>query len=362
MLVLSTQTIGYGIAGVLRRFLVWPASMIWPTTLISTTLMYSMHEKSIPPDPTIIGGTMSRYRWFTYVAIGSFVWYWIPGFLAQFLSVFAFVTWIKPDSPVINQLFGGVSGLSLLPITFDWTTVTGFLLSPLATPWHAHANILLGLITFYLIGAPLFHYTNTWYASFLPMSDSQTYDNTGQTYDVTRIVTPQLTLDLAAYKSYSPLFLSTTFALSYGLSFASIAALITHTILYHRKEIVARVKNSQGEKPDIHMKLMQKYREVPEWWYLTFFVVTIVLGMVTTQVFPTEMQWWVYLLSIVIACVFALPIGMIQAITNVQIGLNVLTEFIFGYIQPGRPLGESFFPFLLFLSSDKFLEFCLFEF
>ena len=32
-----------------------------------------------------------------------------------------------------------------------------------------------------------------------------------------------------------------------------------------------------------------------------------------------------------------LPIGFIQAITNVQLGLNVFTEFLIGYMQPGKP-------------------------
>jgi len=69
---------------------------------------------------------------FVYVFTGSFVWYWFPGFLAQFLSVFAFVTWARPNSVIINQLFGGSSGLSLIPITFDWTQVTGYIPSALS--------------------------------------------------------------------------------------------------------------------------------------------------------------------------------------------------------------------------------------
>lgn len=53
--------------------------------------------------------------------------------------------------------------------------------------------------------------------------------------------------------------------------------------------------------------------------------------------------WWAFLLALGISFVFSLPIGIIQAITNTQIGLNVLTEFIFGYIQPGRPLALMIF-------------------
>lgn len=62
------------------------------------------------------------------------------------------------------------------------------------------------------------------------------------------------------------------------------------------------------------------------------------LGFVTVLAFPTNLTWWAFLLAVAISFGFSLPIGIIQAITNNQIGLNVLTEFVFGYIQPGRPL------------------------
>ncbi|EAQ89148.1 hypothetical protein CHGG_05767 [Chaetomium globosum CBS 148.51] len=126
LLVVSTQSLGYGIAGMMRRFLVYPAAMIWPGNLVSVTLMNAMYESSEDRDPTVIGGSMPRYRWFGLITVGAFVYYFIPGFLAQFLSSFAFMTWLAPNSPVINQLFGSNTGLSLLPITFDWTQISGF--------------------------------------------------------------------------------------------------------------------------------------------------------------------------------------------------------------------------------------------
>lgn len=36
MLVISTQMFGFSLAGICRRFLVWPSSMIWPATLVNT--------------------------------------------------------------------------------------------------------------------------------------------------------------------------------------------------------------------------------------------------------------------------------------------------------------------------------------
>lgn len=64
----------------------------------------------------------------------------------------------------------------------------------------------------------------------------------------------------------------------------------------------------------------------------------LLLGFYTVLVYPTNLTWWAFLLAVAISFGFSLPIGIIEAITNNRIGLNVLTEFIYGYIQPGRPL------------------------
>ena len=96
------------------------------------------------------------------------------------------------------------------------------------------------------------------------MSDSTSYDNTATKYNVSRILTPDYTLDLQKYEEYSPLFLSTTFALTYGLSFASIISVIVHTYLYHGKELWYRFKAARSQEDDIHMKMMKKYKEGKE--------------------------------------------------------------------------------------------------
>ena len=121
------------------------------------------------------------------------------------------------------------------------------------------------------------------------MSDSNTYDNRGNRYNTSRILTPDFRLDEEAYKNYSPTvpqvrsnlhcrqgklwadIASTTFAMSYGLSFAAISSLIVYTYLHNRKQIWKQYRNSTTEKPDIHMKLMRKYKEAPTWWYMSLF-------------------------------------------------------------------------------------------
>jgi len=128
---ITNQMLGYGLAGVCRRWLVWPAAMIWPANLVNCALMYTLHDHSSSDPAKTNGWSISRYRYFLYVMIGAFCWYFFPGWIFQGLSYFTFACWIAPNNPVVNQLFGGVTGLGLIPITFDWTIISGFIGSPL---------------------------------------------------------------------------------------------------------------------------------------------------------------------------------------------------------------------------------------
>ncbi|GJE84381.1 OPT oligopeptide transporter protein [Phanerochaete sordida] len=340
LLVMSTQLIGFSIGGIARRFLVQPPSMIWPANLVTCTLFNTLHSQQYAGMGS--RGGMSRELFFLYVFIGSFCWYFAPGYLFGALSYFNWICWIVPDNVVINQLFGTASGLGMSILTFDWAQIT-FIGSPLATPWWAEANIAGSVVFFFWILTPILYYTNTWYSQYMPISSTGSYDNTGSPYNVTQILTPDSTFDIEKYKTYSPLFLSTTFALSYGLSFASVTATIMHTFLYYRKQIWVQARRSMSEQPDIHARLMSKYPQVPEWWYVIIFAAMFVFGVVTIEVWNTEMPVWAFILALCIAFFYILPIGIIQAVTNQQVGLNVITELIIGYALPGRPIAMMMF-------------------
>ncbi|CAH0040480.1 unnamed protein product [Clonostachys rhizophaga] len=343
LLIVSTQMMGYGMAGLCRRFLVWPAAMIWPATLVNTTLFTTLHDRTPTTTGMESGWVIGRYRYFLYVMIGAFAWYWVPGVLFQGLSVFAFATWIKPKSPIVNQLFGGFSGLSLIPITFDWTYVSGFLASPLIPPWTAIANMVAGMFIFVILGGIIAHYSEAWYSAYLPMSTARVYDNTGAPYNVSRVLGTGFTLDAEKYKAYSPVFVSTTNAIAYGLQLGTVVAVLVHTALFNGKDLWARLRAARDQEDDIHMRLIKKYPDAPDWWYLAMFLVMLALAFITCLVWDSQLPWWALVLSLIIPAVWIVPIGMIQAISNIQLGLSVITEFIIGYMRPGRPLGMMLF-------------------
>ena len=151
--------------------------------------------------------------------------------------------------------------------------------------WHHHHIFLLVPRSHSLCETTLFwffhisylpeyrflQYTNVWYSAYLPLLSSDTFDNTGKQYNVSRIINHHSSFNLQAYKAYSPIFLSTSLAILYGLSFANITATFTHTFLYYRKYIWTHARRPLSEQPDIHARLMSVYKEVPDWWYLAVF-------------------------------------------------------------------------------------------
>ena len=72
----------------------------------------------------------------------------------------------------------------------------------------------------------------------------------------------------------------------------------------------------------IPSRLMLVYPEVPQWCYAAIGLISFALGIVAIKVWDTQLPVWAYVIAIIIALVYAVPIGMIQAITNVQVGLK----------------------------------------
>ncbi|KAF8265720.1 OPT oligopeptide transporter [Lactarius quietus] len=337
LLVMSTQLIGYSIGGLCKRFLVDPPSMIWPNNLPAAALFNTIHSLETSGAREL--GGISRRRFFTYVFIGYFFYNFLPSYLFAALSSFSWVCWIAPNNVKLNQMFGVKHGLAMSVLTFDWGQIIAVTSSPLATPWWAAVNNGIAIVFFAWFLVPILYYTNTWYSAFLPMVSSQSFDNTGSPYNVSRIINNDATFNIDAYKAYSPVFISVTFAISYCLSFATITSTITHTLIYNRKWIWNRAR----QQPDIHSRLMSVYKDVPDWWYLIIFCTMSGFGVATTEIWHTELPVWAFFLALIIGFAYTIPIGIITAMTNQDIGLNVIAELIIGYLLPGRPIAMMMF-------------------
>ena len=78
----------------------------------------------------------------------------------------------------------------------------------------------------------------------------------------------------------------------------------------------------QGKSVDIHTKLMRRYKQVPEWWFICILLVSIAATVFACEYYIEQLQlpWWGVLVACAIAFFFTLPIGIITATTN-QVGI-----------------------------------------
>ncbi|KAJ1914080.1 hypothetical protein H4219_004934 [Mycoemilia scoparia] len=350
LLVLSSQIMGYGFAGLLRRFLVTPSSMIWPVNLVTCTVFNTLHQRSTKAvdeaaavEANSKWAKISRERFFLFVAVASFTYYWLPGLMFPLLTSISWLCWISRDNITLNQVGSGLKGMGIAAFTLDWNTIVAFLPTPLSIPVWTHLNMLAGFVTFIWVLVPAFYWTNTYNGKKFPFYNTKLYDKYGDEYNTSRVLYANNTLNIQAYNEYSPVYQTAFFAICYGQGLAALGAIISHTGLYHGKDIWRRLRNVRSLPMDIHARLMQSYREVPDWWYFALLVIAFAVSMVTVCVFPTDLPWWGLVLAVVMAAGFVLPLGLVMAITSQNPSISMITEWVMGAILPGRPVANLVF-------------------
>ncbi|KAJ7163826.1 OPT oligopeptide transporter, partial [Mycena crocata] len=351
LIILGTQTFGLSLGGMLRQFVVWPTSMIWPSALVSSSLFNTLHATYGKRDR----GHMTRQRFFAIAAFCSFAWYWVPGYLFTGLSFFDWPTWIAPTNIVLNNIFGATSGLGMSIFSLDWAMIS-FIGSPLANPWWSTANTASSVVLCFWIITPIIYFTNGFFTSFLPLSSFLVFDNTGAPYNVSATVVDGV-FDPAAYQAYSPVFLTSAMCIGYFVAFAAFGSLFTHTFLWFGRDIWRRFRSTLKTERDVHSRLMQAYPEVPLRWYTISGVISTVFILIAVDVFPTGLPVWAALLALVIATGVSLPLAIIKAITNQSIGLNVVEELLAGYLVPGRPVANMIFKAICLAGSSQAVTF-----
>ncbi|KAI4972961.1 hypothetical protein ZWY2020_006928 [Hordeum vulgare] len=284
LVVLTTQVLGFGWAGIFRRYLVEPAAMWWPSNLVQVSLFRALHEKEGRQK-----GGFTRNQFFLVAFTCSFTYYVFPGYLFQMLTSLSWICWVFPHFVLAQQLGSGLRGLGIGAIGLDWASVSSYLGSPLVSPWFATVNVAAGFFIIMYVITPIGYWFNFYNAEILQLSRS-------------------------------------TF---------------------------------QGENVDIHTKLMRRYKQVPEWWFICILLVSIAATVFACEYYIEQLQlpWWGVLLACAIAFFFTLPIGIITATTNQTPGLNIVTEYIIGYLYPGRPVANMCFKVYGHISMHQALMF-----
>ncbi|KAF2597876.1 hypothetical protein F2Q68_00012557 [Brassica cretica] len=303
---------------------------------------------------------MTRAKFFVIALVCSFGWYIVPGYLFTTLTSISWICWAFPRSVTAQQIGSGMRGLGLGAFTLDWTAVASFLFSPLISPFFAIANVFIGYVLLIYIVLPLSYWGfDAYNATRFPIFSSHLFTSVGQTYDIPAIVNDKFELDLAKYEQQGRINLSTFFAMTYGLGFATIASTLTHVALFYGREITERFRVSYKGKEDVHTRLMKRYKDIPSWWFYSMLGATLLISLALCVFLNDQVQmpWWGLVFASAMAFIFTLPISIITATTNQTPGLNIITEYAMGIIYPGRPIANVCFKVYGYMSMAQAVSF-----
>ncbi|KAE8057108.1 hypothetical protein FH972_013825 [Carpinus fangiana] len=352
ILVITTQVLGYGWAGILRKYVVDPAHMWWPSSLVQVSLFRALHDKD--------NRRMSRGKFFLIALICSFSWYIIPGYLFPTLSTISWICWAFPKSVTAQQIGSGMSGLGLGSFSLDWSAIASYLGSPLISPFFAIVNVAAGYFLILYVLVPVSYWgVNLYDAKNFPIFSSHLFNAQGHKYNVSAIVDDKFQLDIPAYEKQGHIHLSVFFALTYGIGFAAIVSTLTHVALFNGRDIYMQFRASYSGKEDIHTRLMRKYKDIPNWWFYVMLAVSLILSLALCIFMNDQIQmpWWGLIFAAGLALTFTLPVSIITATTNQSPGLNIITEYIMGVMLPGRPIANVCFKTYGYISMAQAVSF-----
>lgn len=340
---LVTQMMGFGMAGILKRVAVYPVKAMWPSLLptlaVNKALLAPNRKESIN------GWKISRYTFFMIVFVGSFLYFWVPNYLMNFLQTFNWMTWIAPNNADLAIVTGSVNGLGFNPIpTFDWNQATASL-TPITLPLYTSVLGYAGTFFGGLVILALYYSNNSW-TGYIPINSNRLFDNKGKVFNVSKILT-NYRFDSSKYRDYSPpfyaagnLMLYSSFFSVYTLSFVYTCLMdwraMSEALVDTAKAIRYIHRSNYHGRDDPFSRFMKAHKEVPDWWFYIVLLIMFVLGIVLVEVWHVDTPVWAIVFVMGLVLVFIIPFTVFAAYTAQSLSLNVLSELIIGYALPGR--------------------------
>ncbi|GAB7352500.1 hypothetical protein MBLNU459_g2902t1 [Dothideomycetes sp. NU459] len=378
-LVISSQLLGYGIAGLLRDVLVRPTKMIWPINIPVNTLLETLHRDKQE--------TKLRLKIF-YIAFSCiFVYEVIPEYMFPLLQGVSIFCLANRHSLTFTNLFGGSQGnegLGFLSISFDWQYIasTG---SPLWYPLQTLINSFIGYL-FCIVVFMAIYYGNIWKSQDFPFMSQLLYDSSSNStnfveYNLTTILNAQNEIDFTALKVQGIPNLTGTYVGYLITSNAGLTATIVHMLLWNFEDIKygwawlspanlrklltpsfwifwkgGKTKEEHeaetlaNPEVDPHYKLMMRngYTEVPNWWFGLTLVASFVIGLSTLYAIKSTLPWWGFIVANLFAALFILFFGAQFGLTGFQFNQQPIAQMLGGYLHPGKPLANMWFTVFAF--------------
>ena len=336
----SISLCGFVLAGVLRPLIVYPAEMVYWSTLPQVILYQNLHF-----DQRANRGRLIKFGWALAAAA---VWEFFPAYMVTWfggVSVFCLASMGAPEHTrkVFSTVFGGASsneGLGLLNFSLDWQYIQSTYLS---LPFKQQLNTWIGYVIWYAAMLGLY-YGNVWSAKTFPFMSTSLFQSNGTKLATTSIINTKNLIDDTKLDQIGVPYLTSSTTWGYFTQTLAIGALISHVFIFYGKDMVRAWKQARiRSQPDVHYQGMLKYKEVPMWWYLFLFLLCFVAGLIVNIKGETSLPVWGYIISLLLGAFIAPFSCILYGLYGSGVGTNLISKMVAGAVHPGRPLANLYF-------------------
>ncbi|KAJ7116417.1 OPT oligopeptide transporter [Mycena epipterygia] len=338
--IFATQMVGYGIAGVLRTFLVYPTYAFYPNYISVVNLLQSLHWRGT------LNAKKRRFFWIVFAAI--FFWEWIPQYPFPLLTAISIICLADNGRhEFVRNLFGAGSsneGIGMLSVSTSWTLITQG--TPLVWPLQTQINSYIGMWIGYIVLTTCY-YSNVFNGRNLPFMSTSLFSDEGDTYNQSMVITADYKLNATALETVGLPRYSTTYAISQLCYNLSLGSAVTTIFIWHWPELKAAfgglrfLQRGHADVDDPHYKEMQKYAEVPQWVYAALFFTSIGVGIGCSYAGPNGtvlMPAWSIIFFTFFSAIISIVLGFITATTGFSISIKYAIQIMAAFIHPGQPI------------------------
>jgi len=339
---IGSQMIGYGLAGIMRSFLVYPTFAVYPHIVPTVQLFDALHRGQ--------GFLLQRKRlkifWIVFISI--FIWEWFPEYIAPTLVGISVFCLSNQKSAWFTRIFGGAAGnegLGLFALSFDWAYIgsgggsIGSLFTPLSTQLSLYAGCAVCAITFCAC-----YSMNVWHAQNFPFLTQLLFYENGTQYDQLSILNDDFTLNNDKLQQQGLPWYAAAQLMTNISRTMYIGAAVTHFLLWHGKTVWKIIRDSRKhETQDAHYQKMKVYKEVSIWVYVGMYVISVAIALGTTYGAKSGLPWWALFVALIFSAAFVPIIGTLYCTVGYAPSIEIAVQMLGGALVPGKPMANMYF-------------------
>ncbi|PLW21640.1 hypothetical protein PCANC_03160 [Puccinia coronata f. sp. avenae] len=341
-ILISSQLIGYGWAGLLQPILVYPSEVFYPDILPSVSLFYSLcGDGPVAKD---------QIKFFKRAFVAMGIYEIFPGYIAPSFQAISVFCLSLPKNQIVTNIFGGAQpfeGLGFLNLSGDWALVGSH--GPLYTPLNAQVHHIVGvLLSLFILS---FVYTNSWYDAGVtqnfPFMSVSLLTSNGTTYPIKRVIDEKGSPNEDVIQEIGIPFFTSTYVVVQIIASLAVTSAISHVLLENYKILFGSLFKKSGaaddSKVDPHRALCQKCSDFPKWGFGLILICSIGLAMGLSSLSQSGLPPVGLLFAIFLSSILTLAVSFLNGITGFHLHVSGVVQMFGGLLFPGNAFGNMWF-------------------